>query len=136
MLMKFTPVVNFTNILKAAFWTKNFHQKNTNTFCKQRKATQNTFKQKAPYKMMVKLTPVVNFINIVCDLFCRYSFCQKRKREKLRKALLYKKCTHKMLMKLTPGQLTPNGEFSMIHCLKQNANQFSSWECQLFCAAI
>jgi hypothetical protein len=36
-------------------------------------------------------------------IFCtKILFCQNVTREKLRKALLYKKCVRKMLMKLTP----------------------------------
>ncbi len=47
----------------------------------------------------------VNFINILhtCFFIQKCVFCQNVTREKLRKALLYKKHVCKMLMKLTPG---------------------------------
>ena len=38
MLAKFAPVVNFTNILKAAFPPISFSQKNKNVNCKYREA--------------------------------------------------------------------------------------------------
>jgi hypothetical protein len=46
--------------------------------------------------------------------FCQYPFAKKLQsqnvtREKLRKALSYKKCAHKMLMKLTRGQIVLQG---------------------------
>jgi len=56
------------------------------------------------------MKPGVNFINILCSLFCQYPFAKNSQsqtvtREKLRKALSYKKCVHKMLMKLTSDVL-------------------------------
>jgi len=52
----------------------------------------------------------VNFINILRTPFCRYYFAKKITkitviREKLRKALMYKKGARKMLTKLTTGKL-------------------------------
>jgi len=49
MLVKLTPVVNFINILLAAFATIFLCQKNTKPNCKKRKAEQNTFAQKSCY---------------------------------------------------------------------------------------
>jgi len=51
MLVKLTPVVNFTNILWAAFSPKNYKAK-----LKIEKSWQNTFIQKSAHKMLVKLT--------------------------------------------------------------------------------
>ncbi len=65
---------------------------------------------------LVKSSPWVNFINILNSLFLPTSFCQKItkpkcNREKLRKALSYEKCTHKMLMKSTPWWLQAKPSF-------------------------
>jgi len=54
------------------------------------------------------LSPVVNFSNIFEQLLCQYSFAKKLQcltgnREKLRKALLYKKGARKTLVKFSPG---------------------------------
>jgi len=55
------------------------------------------------HTLLVKLIPVVNFINILRRrLLYKSAFYAIVTREKMRKALLYKKCTHKMLIKLTP----------------------------------
>ncbi len=56
MLVKLTPVVNFTNILQAAFVLISLCQKMTNLNCEQIIAAQNTFVQKAASKVYVKLT--------------------------------------------------------------------------------
>jgi hypothetical protein len=48
MLIKLTPVVNFTNILQATFELISFQQKITKPNCKQIKAA---------YKMLIKLRP-------------------------------------------------------------------------------
>jgi len=43
MFMKLTPVVNFNNILRAAFVTIYFQQTITNPNCNQKKDSKNTF---------------------------------------------------------------------------------------------
>jgi len=59
--------------------------------------------KKAAHKMLVTLKPVVNFINILQTAFLPIFFCPKKlqshtvSKEKLRKALLYKKAACKML---------------------------------------
>jgi hypothetical protein len=50
------PVVNFTNILHAAFALIILRQKSTNLKCKFKNATLKTFVQNAMHKMLVKLT--------------------------------------------------------------------------------
>jgi len=54
-----------------------------------------------------RMTPSVNFINILRACFMNKSayFCQNITREKLCKALSYKKRARKMLMKLTPDDI-------------------------------
>jgi hypothetical protein len=52
------------------------------------------------------MLPGVTFTNILCALFCQYFFAKKLQsqnvtREKQCKALLYQKCSRKMLVKLT-----------------------------------
>jgi hypothetical protein len=54
MLVKFSPGVNFTNTLWAAFASKSFFQKITNPNCKHTKAAQKTF---AARKIFLKFLP-------------------------------------------------------------------------------
>jgi len=61
-IVKLTPMVNFTIIFKSSFC-----QKITNPNCRHIKAG-NT-KKKASRKVIEKLTPVVNFINILLKSF-------------------------------------------------------------------
>jgi len=61
--MKFTPVIDFTNISQAAFELIFFCQKITSTNCRWRQAAQNSLYKKVPGKMWVKLTLGVPFIN-------------------------------------------------------------------------
>jgi len=46
-LMKLTPIVNFTNILRVAFALIFFRQKITNPNCKKKKGTLNSFAQES-----------------------------------------------------------------------------------------
>ncbi len=58
-LMKLTPVVNFTNILRKDFAKISFQQKITNTNCEHRKDAQHYFVEKCTMvSMVVKLIPV------------------------------------------------------------------------------
>jgi len=65
--------------------------------------------------MLLKSALVVNFINNLRKPFEQIFLRQKiskpnvtrETREKLLNLLLYKKCAHKMLMKLTPGFIIP-----------------------------
>ena len=50
-------MVNFTNILQAAFEPISLRQKSTYLKCKYRKAAQKTFVRKFAHKILVKLTP-------------------------------------------------------------------------------
>jgi len=60
--------------------------------------------RKALHKHIGKMYPGVNFINILCaDIILPKIIKSKCYREKLRKALLYRKCESKILMKHTPG---------------------------------
>jgi len=63
-MTKWTPSVNFINILQAAFAPLFLHQKLQKPNCKHRKAAQNSYVQKDVHLMLIKLTPV-NFINII-----------------------------------------------------------------------
>ena len=60
MLVKLTPVIHFTNILRAAYLPIFFLSQKTQTVSIQyRKDTNNTCTKKAAHKMLVKLTPSV-----------------------------------------------------------------------------
>jgi len=52
-------ILNFTNILRTAFATISLYQKITKSNCNKRKAMQNTFVQKATWKILIKFTPDV-----------------------------------------------------------------------------
>ena len=62
-LCGYLPVVNFTNILQAAFYANSLLTKNTNTNCKCRKAAIDTFIQKSARKM---LTPGIQK-KMICE---------------------------------------------------------------------
>jgi len=59
-LLDSTPVVNFINILQAAFAPIFLCQKIAKPNCNEKKAAQNTLVQKVENKMLMKLTPVWN----------------------------------------------------------------------------
>ncbi len=74
MLMKFTPVVKFANILWAIFWLFSFDKRITNSksFCKRRKASKKHFDtKKDARKMLIKLKPGAHFINMFTTSFFR-----------------------------------------------------------------
>jgi len=57
MLIKLTPVVNFINVLRAAFSQIFLHQKITKLKHKWKKAAQRLLYEKGTCKMLMKLTP-------------------------------------------------------------------------------
>ncbi len=59
-------VVNFTNILRAAFAPAFFQQKIVKSY---RKVWRNTLEQKAAHKMLLRLTPGLDFINVLRTAF-------------------------------------------------------------------
>jgi hypothetical protein len=78
MLMKLTPVVNFINILKAAFAPIFFCQKiQIQTVTREKQLCITLLNEKGVCKMLMKLTPVVNFTNILQAAFSPIFFCQK-----------------------------------------------------------
>ncbi len=62
-LVRLTPCVNFTNILRAAFAPIFFHQKSTNLKYRYKKLCAKLLNEKATCKMLVKINTGLNFIN-------------------------------------------------------------------------
>jgi len=64
------PEVKITKFYEQLFCQNSFSKKKPNINCKQRKAVESTYAQKADHKMLKKLTLVVNFTNILQAAFC------------------------------------------------------------------
>jgi len=67
--MKQTILVNFTNILRAAFLLISFRQKNTHKLCQVFFELLGSASAKAAHRILLKLTPGLNFINISLKAF-------------------------------------------------------------------
>ncbi len=98
MLVKLTPVVNFINILQAAFVPIFLHQKLQRQTVTKRKAAQSTFIQKVTSKMLIYILRAAFAPIFLHQIFLK-SNCKVEKRRA--KHFCTKKIANKMLMKKT-----------------------------------